>query len=455
MSSSASSSVIVRCCAAWILLLAGLTSGQSVSLAPYTSTVAVFVNQSYFVSCKAPEADTIVWTKVGEGDIQATSGKIHVEEKTDESLDLVFETIKKKNQGEYVCKATYKGKEVTKNFTLSVFKPISFGDTEDVQFATEGLDFLIRCDVNGDEKVTRSWKVGGKALRPSNKRFQQQPNGLHIEQVTLEDGGLYVCRGTQTHPMISDFKEMNITLKIQHKPRWFKEHISAEEAYGFIGGTVNMTCSALAEPGAEFTWINDNKTLEPGDDVQIFNSLHHSTLQLYVYDESVFGDYECRATNKLGTMARVIVLEQASKPAVPTFKIKHVRQNSFELEIEDSDVVSDRGQDGHRMPMDVTGYVVQLKKTGADWAMAESREFERIIGKPYVVTGMQQDTSYEIRVAARTAAGTGDFSAGKIDKTIKLVATAAPIHNDGSLLLQQHWLLTLLIAALLSANICI
>lgn len=57
--------------------------------------------------------------------------------------------------------------------------------------------------------------------------------------------------------------------------------------------------------------------------------------------------------------------------------IQHVRQNSFELEIEDSDVVSDRGQDGHRMPMDVTGYVVQLKKTGADWAMAESREFER------------------------------------------------------------------------------
>ena len=44
-----------------------------------------------------------------------------MEEKTDESLDLVFETIKKKNQGEYVCKATYKGKEVTKNFTLSVF----------------------------------------------------------------------------------------------------------------------------------------------------------------------------------------------------------------------------------------------------------------------------------------------------------------------------------------------
>lgn len=47
-----------------------------------------------------------------------------MEEKNDESLDLVFETIKKKNQGEYVCKAMYKGKEVTKNFTLSVFSKL-------------------------------------------------------------------------------------------------------------------------------------------------------------------------------------------------------------------------------------------------------------------------------------------------------------------------------------------
>ena len=104
------------------------------------------------------------------------------------------------------------------------------------------------------------------------------------------------------------------------KPRWFKDH--TKEAYGFIGGTVNMTCSAVAEPGADFIWIKDNRTLQPNDDVEIFNSDHHSSLQLYIYDDSVFGDYECRATNMLGTMARVIVLEQATKPVAPSFKIK-------------------------------------------------------------------------------------------------------------------------------------
>ena len=41
------------------------------------------------------------------------------------------------------------------------------------------------------------------------------PNGLTIKEVTLDDGGLYVCRAMQSNPMISDFKEMNITLKIR------------------------------------------------------------------------------------------------------------------------------------------------------------------------------------------------------------------------------------------------
>ena len=71
------------------------------------------------------------------------------------------------------------------------------------------------------ERLKCNFKLFFVVVFTANKRFQQQPNGLHIEQVTLEDGGLYVCRGTQTHPMISDFKEMNITLKIQRESNHF------------------------------------------------------------------------------------------------------------------------------------------------------------------------------------------------------------------------------------------
>lgn len=76
--------------------------------------------------------------------------------------------------------------------------------------------------------------------------------------------------------------------------------------------------------------------------------------------------------------------------------------------------------------------------------------------QPYRVTGMQQDTAYEVRVAARTAAGTGDYADVQVEKTKKLVATAVPVLNSApAQLLYCHSLLTLLIAALASANIYI
>lgn len=63
----------------YITFLLGSVDGEqqqpSIWLAPSNPTVAVFVNQSYFVSCKVPGAEKIVWTKVGEGDITPTSGK--------------------------------------------------------------------------------------------------------------------------------------------------------------------------------------------------------------------------------------------------------------------------------------------------------------------------------------------------------------------------------------------
>ncbi len=43
-----------------------------------------------------------------------------MEEKED-GMDLVFETIRKKNQGEYACKATVRGQEVEKKINLTVF----------------------------------------------------------------------------------------------------------------------------------------------------------------------------------------------------------------------------------------------------------------------------------------------------------------------------------------------
>ena len=72
-----------------------------------------------------------------------------------------------------------------------------------------------------------------------------------------------------------DAKSKNF-VEIADKPRWSNEHV--EGAYGFIGGKVNLSCSALAEPGADFTWIKDNRTIQTVDDVEIFNATRHLSI---------------------------------------------------------------------------------------------------------------------------------------------------------------------------------
>ena len=37
----------------------------------------------------------------------------------------------------------------------------------------------------------------------------------------------------------------------------------------------------------------------------------------------MFGDYLCKAQNKMGTLERVIILQQGERPAVPTAKVNN------------------------------------------------------------------------------------------------------------------------------------
>jgi len=436
----------------WILFMAGAVSmsGASdpeVTLEPAMPYVAKFVNESYVVSCRAPEnSERVVWTK-GNKEITNTTGRVHVEyAETDQRL--VFEAMLKRDQGIYVCKALVDGKQFEKKFNLSIFKPISFEDTPVMQYANEGQDSLIRCNVGGDATLSVTWKIRGRSIRNS-LRHEVQAGGLMIKEVTLEDAGIYSCRALLSNPMATSFKDLNITLKIHHKPRWLNEH--TEEAFGFIGGAVNLSCSAMAEPGAEFTWIKDNKTLQRGDGVEIYSSEHLSTLQIAINDESVFGDYECRATNLLGTMARVVVLSQVRRPVAPTFRIKEARSESLVLDIEDADLMADRRQDGHKLAIDVTGYTVQLRTSGQDWETAQQTVFDRSPGKVYSLTNLKQATAYEIRVAARTAAGPSEFSQVKSERTKKMDLPAVTVPTSTSSNQAVGCLMTLVTAALCSA----
>jgi len=436
----------------FFILLAGLNLvwASDISLVPFHTTVTKFVNTKYFVTCMAPHSDLIVWTKDGTKKIDKNSGKVHTESSVPGELQLVFEDIRKEDNGDYICKARYPGSHPEQKFTMEAIEPISFSNNDEVQSAPEGSDYTIRCDASGGGNIT----IKLKTHEPRHKglSYQLTSNGLlFIKNISMDYGGKYSCHAFQLTAQLSSYKESNITLKIQHEPRWTN---AVEKFVGFVGGTINLTCSALAEPGAKFSWIKDNKTLFDDRDVQIFNSDHHSTLQLYIYDDSVFGGYECQAKNTMGRTARVLYLEEASRPFAPTFKIVDTGRNSLVLEIIDSAVVNK-----DKAVLDVDGYVVEFMKTkpGSQGTQSKEQQFHRTSGQSYTLAGVDADTKYEVRVASRTAAGAGEFSEFKSASTKKwTAATTASGSNHDSLASYLHqWILTALMAALLSVNLCV
>ncbi|RXG56653.1 hypothetical protein Avbf_13794 [Armadillidium vulgare] len=250
-----------------------------------------------------------------------------------------------KDRGKYTCSANVDGNEVETSFELVIFKPIDFSDTPPEQYLEEGRDSTLICNVHGDPVPNVSWQRSGTTLKLGADKPFPNPSSNHIN-----------------------------------------------ESYSYITGVVNLTCEALAEPQANFTWLKDDNILT-------------------VKDDNTFGDYECKAQNRLGTLARVITLEKGEKPSIPKMKVKDTKVNAFRLSI--------RAENNPSMP--VIGYKVEYKKAGENWENASVREYEA--GKPYILDGLQSDTLYGIRASSRNVAGYSDPSAVVTLKTKKALPT--------------------------------
>ncbi|ROT67234.1 hypothetical protein C7M84_014673 [Penaeus vannamei] len=235
----------------------------------------------------------------------------------------------------------------------------------------------------------------------------EHPNDLIVRNATLEDAGQYKCVALQLSNYTSEVKDLVIEVKVH--------------PYGYVTGDVNLTCEAVAEPHANFTWIKDDQVIEPNETVQIINEDHKSVLRLKVTDVDMFGDYVCKAENKLGTLERVIILEEGKKPAVPSAKVTETEVNAIHLKL-----------DANNHPdMPILAFRVQYKTAGDNWINAQSMEFKK--GDPYVINSLAGDTLYVLRASAKNAAGYSDFSSDFMERTKKIHESQSQISAANSL----------------------
>ncbi|GLV31343.1 factor of interpulse interval [Carabus blaptoides fortunei] len=403
-----------KCCMLYLTVLASFidVTWCSVVLSPTVKDVVRYVNESYIVTCIEDRMKPVRWMK-GERAAIGDKGHPHTTMLT-LGAALVFERILADDRGQYSCRTD----EDSASFKLIVISPISFTETPSVQTAEEHQATIVKCAVRGDPKPKILWKFEGKDVTPP--KYSLVNGGLRIANVTLNDKGTYTCRAYQVSQVTSMFEEKSIKLNVQHKPMHEKPvHVRAYQAYGYIGGEVNLTCEAVAEPAANFTWFRQHKKTIPGRIIQI---PHLSTLQLYVQNDSTFGDYLCKATNKLGTLDQIISLQKGVKPPKPQhIKVVDVSTDTLSIEL----LGPDLNQTQLVKDMLPVGYRLQYRPTGSStkWNDAAFRDFDDIgEDEKYVITGLNHNTDYEIRAATINLAGISDYTPITVRRTLSLQA---------------------------------
>lgn len=384
----------------------------SITLIP-DDEIAHFVNQSRITSCSFPAPDVkLKWRNPKNAIVSDTKGRVHIEQ-LGGSLSLVFESIVRADQGNWTCEANNSGVVQKKSFRMIVNEPISFRDTNTVQTAAEDKDATIRCEVRGHPEPSVSWYFNGQPLFPPNGKYTMLADGLLIKRVSKNDSGEYTCKAFQVSSSGSSFEEKTIRLNIKHKPYFAKyrgTYSWGNVTYGYVGGAVNLTCEAEAEPPATFTWSSNNKKFSHKNHI-IYNGQHVSMLQVLIKNSTVFGKYKCEAKNELGTISREIQLREGTKPDPPSrFQLRGVNSDTLDI-----DVGATKSHDVDPDHSTIIGYRFELIPTEEyakhrNWERAHRRDFDVEDGVTYLLVHLTPDTRYLIRVAARNAAGLSDWT---------------------------------------------
>ncbi|XP_044523211.1 carcinoembryonic antigen-related cell adhesion molecule 5-like [Gracilinanus agilis] len=189
--------------------------------------------------------------------------------------------------GTYTCHASnsYTGLNRTKEKNLMIYGPlpkptISSSHMIPVENRdTVSLTCLVRDEI---QVVTYRWFINESAA--SGNRIQLSPDNriLTIRTVTRKDEGSYVCE--IENPYTSN-RNVPFTLNVAYGPDT-PMIVTAIDHYN-VGEYIELSCSAVSNPPAQFTWYLNGKKFSNSSTYSANASMDHA------------GTYTCEASNSI------------------------------------------------------------------------------------------------------------------------------------------------------------
>ncbi|XP_065137446.1 neural cell adhesion molecule 1b isoform X3 [Paramisgurnus dabryanus] len=364
----------------------------------------------------------------------------------EDGSEMTVLDVTKLDEGDYTCIATNKAGKSEQELSLKVFvqPKITFLESQTTTEMDEKV--TLTCEATGDPTPTITWSFGPRVFTEGEQASWTRPeqhkgpdgdvlvrsdarvSSLTLKYVQYTDAGEYLCTARNA---IGE-TEQPVNLEVLYAPKIQ----GSVTVYTWEGNPANISCEVLAHPSnVSIMWLRDGIQLPNANttNIKIYNTSSASYLEVNP-ESSDFGNYNCTASNEIGTESKEFILIPADVPSAPVITQALPYSSTAQVLFEEPES---------------TGGVPVLKYR-AEWrAMGRGKWVQRVYEvkdglSSVTVTGLKPETDYEVRMSAINGKGEGENSTPLVFKTEhvrepsspKLEGTLEPKGNA----LKLHWI---------------
>ncbi|XP_056287066.1 neural cell adhesion molecule 2-like [Pseudoliparis swirei] len=338
---------------------------------------------------------------------------------------LTVRNIRQLDGGSYTCRATNKAGSQEREIFLKVFVQPHITQLKNVT-AVDGSAAMISCVSEGEPLPDIAWRrasdgqsfVDGQG-RGQDGRFEVRgrhgKSVLTISGVRLTDLGRFDCEALSR----IGGHQKSMFLDIEYIPKFLTNHTIY---YSWEGNPVNISCDVASNPPATMLWRRERFTIsaEGSSNTRVHGTDGKSVLEVTPLSDRDFGRYNCTARNNIGVRYQEFILAQADVPSNPySLRLSAVSQRLA--------TVTFMKPDSHG-GVPIGYYLVEYKEVGSqEWRHVKSHSVQTTV----VLTGLEPNTTYEVRVAAVNGKGQGEFSHTESFQTIPIREPSPPaVHGQ-------------------------
>ncbi|NWI15666.1 NCAM2 protein, partial [Crypturellus soui] len=340
------------------------------------------------------------------------------------NMELTVRNIKNVDAGPYMCSAKNKAGNDKKHTFLQVFVQPQIIQLKNETTFENGRTTLI-CEAEGEPIPEITWKraIDGVTFSEGDKspdgrievKGQHGKSSLHIKDVKLSDSGRYDCEAASR----IGGHQKSMYLDIEYAPTFVSNQTMY---YSWEGNPINISCEVLANPSASIQWRRGKLVLPAKNTTHLktYSTGRKLILEIAPTSDNDFGRYNCTATNRIGARYQEYTLGQADVPSNPYgVRILELSQTTAKVSFNKPD--SHGGVPIHHYQVDVK------EVTSETWKIVRSHGVQTMV----VLSNLEPNTTYEIKVAAVNGKGQGEYSKIEIFQTLPVREPSPPsIHGQ-------------------------